>query len=183
MRSFVAIDLPEPVVDTIGDLQEWLPIGREVAPDNLHLTLAFLGEQPVQAIAEVDATLETLRFPAFDLELAGVDVFGGSAPGLVFLGVAPNLALQQLHRKVMGMLRAAGLELARVRFRPHVTLTRLPRRLGEQDRDRLAAFLARHGDLRLDPFRVEHVTLYRSTLGRGAPLHEALAHYPLHEAV
>ncbi len=179
MRAFVALDLPEPVVDAIGALQEWLPLGRHVAPDNLHLTLAFLGEQPDGVIAEADAALQGLRLPAFELSLCGVDVFGGPAPGLVFLGVAPNPALGALHRKVMGALRGAGLGLGRVRFRPHVTLARLPKRLGAGDRDRLGQFLAAHADLRLPPFRVGHFTLYRSTLGRGAPLHEVLADYPL----
>ncbi|MCB1398890.1 MAG: 2'-5' RNA ligase family protein, partial [Rhodobacteraceae bacterium] len=97
MRAFVALDLPEPVVDAIGALQEWLPLGRHVAPDNLHLTLAFLGEQPDGVIAEADAALQGLRLPAFELSLCGVDVFGGPAPGLVFLGVAPNPALGALH--------------------------------------------------------------------------------------
>lgn len=183
MRAFVALDLPEQAIDAIGALQEWLPIGRHVAPDNLHLTLAFLGEQPDWAIAEVDAALRGVILPAFDMTLAGVDVFGGAAPGLVFLGVVPNPALVHLQRKVMGALRGAGLELGRVRFRPHVTLARLAKRTGTGDRDRLVAFLAAHGDTRLPPFRVEHMTLYRSTLGRGAPLHEPLALYPLCGAV
>lgn len=179
MRAFVAISLPEEVVDQIVALQEHLRAGRHVGADNLHLTLAFLGEQSDSAMRAVDEALEALRGPGFALELARIDTFGGDAPQVVYLGVQPNPALEALHRKVMAALRGAGLELGRVRFRPHVTLARFNRRLDGIERDRLGRFLSAHADARLPPFPVDHVTLYRSILGKGAPVYEALADYPL----
>lgn len=179
MRAFLALDLPAAVLDAIADFQAALPTGRLVAPEALHLTLAFLDEQPAPVLAEVDVAMRGLRAAAFDLELAGVDTFGGRSPDLVFLGVAPNAALDHLHRKIMAALRGLGLELGRVRFRPHVTLARLPRRIAPRDLDRLAAFLATHAALHLPGLRVERFTLYRSTLRPEGPIHQALADYPL----
>lgn len=180
MRAFVAIDLPEAIRDAITDLQGWLPVGRQVVAENLHLTLAFLGEQPDPVIGEVDEALAALVVPAFDLQLAGLDVFGGRSPDLVFLGVAANPALRHLQRKIMTALREGpGLDLARVRFRPHVTLARFSRRPDAAGRERLGAFLAAHADVRLPAFRVRRFTLYSSVLGRGVARHHPLADYAL----
>ncbi|MFP1645159.1 RNA 2',3'-cyclic phosphodiesterase [Pontitalea aquivivens] len=179
MRAFVAIELPGAVVDQIVALQEHLRAGRPVEADNLHLTLAFLGDQSDSAMVAVDEALQALRAPGFDLELAGIDTFGGDAPHVVCLGARPNPALEALHRKVMAALRGAGLDLGRVRFRPHVTLARFGRGLDGGERDRLGRFLSARADAHLPPFRVDHFTLYRSILGKGAPVHQALADYPL----
>lgn len=179
MRAFVAIELPEAVIDQIVAVQEHLRAGRHVEADNLHLTLAFLGEQSDSAMVAVDEALQDLRAPGFDLELAGIDTFGGDAPHVVYLGARPNPALEALHRKVMAALRGAGLDLGRVRFRPHVTLARFGRRLDGVERDRLGRFLSAHADAHLAPFAVDHFTLFRSILGKGAPVHQALADYPL----
>ncbi|AXI53875.1 hypothetical protein C1J05_04605 [Sulfitobacter sp. JL08] len=45
MRVFVAIDLPDEIRGELERLQEYLPVGRAVPSDNLHLTLSFLGDQ------------------------------------------------------------------------------------------------------------------------------------------
>ena len=42
MRSFVAIDLPEAAREALERLQDDLPVGRPLAPETFHLTLAFL---------------------------------------------------------------------------------------------------------------------------------------------
>jgi hypothetical protein len=69
MRAFIAIDLPDDVRNRLEDLQEDLPLGRPADPDQMHLTLAFLGEQRDNVIEEVHEALLGLRFPAFELQL------------------------------------------------------------------------------------------------------------------
>ena len=54
IRAFVALGMPEPIQDALERLQESLPASRLVAPETLHLTLAFLDTQPEQVVAEVN---------------------------------------------------------------------------------------------------------------------------------
>lgn len=179
MRAFIAIDMPDLARDALSDLQSDLPTGRLAPHDNLHLTLAFLGEQPVELFEDAHAALTSLDLPAFDLQLAGTDTFGGNAPKVLFVGARPNPALDRLHAKIRSLLHGAGLMLDRQRFRPHVTLARFPARVTAPEMERLRRWLLAHADFVAEPFRVDHVTLYRSEVGRGGAVHDPLARYLL----
>ena len=50
MRAFVAIPVPEDIRDRLAALQADLPVGRLADPETFHITLAFLGEEPVERI-------------------------------------------------------------------------------------------------------------------------------------
>lgn len=178
-RTFVAIALPEGIRDDLAALQRGLAIGRPVPPENLHLTLAFLGDQTDEALEEAHLALSGLRAAAFDVQLAGVDVLGEQAPRLVFAGVAPNPALAQLERAAVQALRAAGLRFARQRFRPHVTIARLSGAPGWSEIGALRHYLAGHAGFRPPPFRVDGFGLWRSHLSRKGARYEELARYAL----
>lgn len=178
-RTFVAIALPEGILDDLAALQRGLAIGRPVARDNLHLTLAFLGEQTDEALEEAHLALSGLGAAAFEMQLAGVDVFGDEAPRLVFAGVSPNPALAQLERRVVQALRGAGLRFPRQRFRPHVTIARLSGRPAPPDIEALRRYLAGHAGFRAAPFRVADFGLWRSHLSRKGARYEELARYGL----
>ena len=53
MRLFIAIDIPDSVKDQLLDWRVALRGARWVEPDQMHLTLAFLGEQPNNVYREV----------------------------------------------------------------------------------------------------------------------------------
>ena len=64
------------------------------------------------------------------------------------------------------------------KFTPHVTLARLK----DAPADRIGRFLSDRGLFRAGPMPVDHVTLYRSHLGNGGAVYEALREYPLTES-
>lgn len=180
IRAFVALPLPEPVRQQLNLLQFLLPLPRRVPPENLHLTLAFLGELPGDVVEDAHHALDALRAPQFPLQLQGVESFGSSAPRNVHVGVAASEPLNALQRKVETALRRAGIALERRRFAPHVTLARLdPARLPPPDLERLRAAMAANAGFSAGPFTVESFALYRSRLGRVAAHYEELASYPL----
>jgi 2'-5' RNA ligase len=180
IRAFVALPLPEPVRQQLNLLSFLLPLPRRVPPENLHLTLAFLGEVPGHRLEDAHFALEGLRAAPFPLTLRGVETFGEAMPRVVFAGVAPSEPLRRLHGKVMTALRAAGLAPDGRRFTPHVTLARLdPARMDAADRSRLSAALIENAGFAAGPFSVAEFALYRSHLGREGPHYEDLARYPL----
>ncbi|MDK3073691.1 RNA 2',3'-cyclic phosphodiesterase [Sedimentitalea sp. JM2-8] len=181
MRVFVAIDIPEQVRAELEALQSELTIGRSVPSDNLHLTLCFLGEQPEQAVEEAHLALSVLRAAAFDLQLAGVGSFGNRAPRVIFADVARNADLAALEQRIARSLRRAGLQFEKRRFRPHVTIARLPRAVPPSELAMARDFLADHAAFKGSPFRVADFRLYRSVLTPRAALHDTLACYRLAE--
>ena len=155
MRAFVAIPVPEDICERLEDLQSNLPVGRLADPETFHITLAFLGEEPVERL----------------------DTFGGATPKTLFAAVAPSDPLATLQRKVRSLLHGAGIMPDRARFRPHVTLARF--RPGSGTEAGLMRFLTRHATFGTAPFPVTEVVLYRSHLTGDGAIHEPLAEYPL----
>jgi 2'-5' RNA ligase len=178
MRCFVAIPMPDAAVEILAPVIAALPFGRPTEADDLHLTLAFLGEQPDDLVEAAHCALEALSFPAFALRLAGLGTFGEPDPSVIWTGVAAPDPLAALASKVRSALHGAGLVLDRARFRPHVTLARLPR-TGPEERERLARFLSRWSGFASQDVPVGAFALYRSHLRKSGAVHEMLASYPL----
>ncbi len=179
MRTFIALPLPDHVCETLSVLTSRLPVGRAVPSENLHLTLAFLGDEPEAVIEAAHEAMETVHARAFELQLHGFGTLGGRVPKVVHIGARPNPALSDLHRTIRSRLHGAGLMLPRERFLPHVTLARLPAAPAPDEMQRLAGFLAAHGDMSIPAFPVTGFTLYRSTLRPDGAVHDPLAHYLL----
>ncbi|WP_210530329.1 RNA 2',3'-cyclic phosphodiesterase [Rubellimicrobium arenae] len=178
MRAFIAIDMPDPVRTALENLQERIPLGKLTDPDQMHLTLAFLGEQPDDMIQAAHEALEGIRFPAFDLQLQGLGTFGNREPTVLWAGVKDPTQVKALHDKVLPALHGAGLSLERRRLRPHVTLARFDRS-GPPEHEKLARFLSRWDSFPSPAFRVEGFGLWRSTLRPSGAIHDELAYYPL----
>jgi 2'-5' RNA ligase len=122
VRLFVALELPERVV---APLLAWAaPLGLR-APSAPHLTLAFLGE--VERVDAVVATVLPLAAPVGDLA-ARRPVLLGRGSALAVELTDGDGACAALARRVGKALAAAGLHTPeRRRFRPHVTVARVPR--------------------------------------------------------
>jgi 2'-5' RNA ligase len=179
MRVFVAIDLPDHVRRELEALQNALPIGRAVPSENLHLTLSFLGDQHETAVEDAHEALDTIRATAFDVQLVGVGSFGHHSPQVIFADVARCPELLELEQRITRSLRHAGLEFQKRRFRPHVTLARLPKILSAFELTRVRDYLAEHAAFHGTVFKVMRFQLYQSTLAPGGALHDTLASYPL----
>jgi 2'-5' RNA ligase len=179
IRAFVALTLPDEVAGALVAAQAGMPAGRPVERENLHLTLAFLGEHPEPVVEDVHYALDAIRLPAFELRLAGMDLDSGARPRALFAEAVAEPRLGPLRDKVAQAARGAGVRLERARYRPHVTLARFNAGLTADEAERMRAFAARGAGLRAGPFEVTEFRLVRSHLGRTGPVYDALALYPL----
>lgn len=179
MRLFVAIDLPEHLRQALGRLANGLPGARWVAPENLHLTLRFIGDIDGRQAADVDAALSAVRTESFPLALDGLGHFGeGRHVRALWVGVVPNPTLTRLHDKIEQALQRAGLAAETRKFKPHITLARFKSNPGEKLRD----YLSHRVGLRMEPFEVTEFTLYSSYLAKAGAIHTPEAVYPLGSA-
>ena len=180
-RLFIAVALPEPVRARLSMLQHGVPGARWVPPENLHLSLRFLGEVDGGVAHDLDGALGRVRAPAFTLNLDGVDQFGDRrAARVLWAGVVRSDPLQQLHDKVDRAAVAAGLPPDDRKFRPHVTLARLKEtRPKAAALPRIQQWLAHNNLFSVGPIAVDRFVLYRSHLGQEGARYEALAEYAL----
>jgi 2'-5' RNA ligase len=128
MRLFFAVALPAEVRAALGRLATEPAAYRWVAPDALHVTLAFLGEQPSTQLAtlgEVGRAAAAGCAPG-ELRLGDAGSFGPRrAPRVLWLGLAGETdRLLALHQALDAALRAAGFPTEERAFAPHITLAR-----------------------------------------------------------
>ncbi|MFT5540624.1 MAG: 2'-5' RNA ligase [Alphaproteobacteria bacterium] len=176
IRLFCAAELPIEVRERLAGLAGGVPGARWTPMDNMHLTLCFIGNVPESDFPDINNALVRVRAQAFDLAIEGAGHFArGRVPSMLWAGVAHAPALDHLQEKVVVALERAGFDIDRRKYVPHVTLARLSR----ASNARVWEFEATHGLLKIDPFTVDHFTLFSSFLGHGGAIYRAEARYPL----
>ena len=125
MRLFVAILLSEPVKDmlmqTIRQLQPSVLDGRFSRRENLHLTLAFLGESSLKPAQQA---LHQLSAPSFAMTVEGVGRFRRDGGDILWAGVRKNPDLSALAQQVQLAFSQKGFSLEKRPFAAHLTLGR-----------------------------------------------------------
>jgi 2'-5' RNA ligase len=98
--------------------------GKKIPYQNLHLTLAFLGEQPVDMVPKLSQILQRLPSSAFSMTLDRAGYFHRIRIAWAGMHEIPTTLLH-LHHQLQEALMQHGIAFDnRNRFRPHVTLTR-----------------------------------------------------------
>ena len=122
MRLFVAIRLSDDLRQAICRVQEMLlrqgVRGNYTPEENLHLTLAFIGEYNDPEVV-LDA-IESVPFVPFELSLNDLGAFGD----LWWIGLERSQALQDYVRRLRYALAASGIPFDKKRFSPHITVLR-----------------------------------------------------------
>jgi RNA 2',3'-cyclic 3'-phosphodiesterase len=173
MRAFIAVEIDEAVRRGAAQLSRALALALErgvnrrtvawVAPQNLHLTLRFLGEVDAAAVEAVKGRLAApLETRAFDVGLTGLGTFPPAGPPrVIWLGVGEGAkGLLDVSREVDARLAGLGLPEEERGFHAHLTLGRVKRPVGSRLPDAIAAAGAANAGRCL----VDHVTLFESRL-------------------
>jgi 2'-5' RNA ligase len=160
VRLFVGVELPEDVRERISALCAGVPGARWVPPENLHLTLRFIGEVDNGEADDIYHALSAVRPRSFDITLSGVGHFESGG---------------EVRQLWVGVERSA--ELVALRSRIESTLVRA--RLRDTPAHRVSTFLSHNSLFRAGPIPVGHFTLFSSFLQGSGPIYTAEADYPL----
>lgn len=174
---FVALALPEAVRGVLGGLAQPLPGVAWTRPEQLHVTLRFLGDVPTAQIPAMIERLSEVKVAPFVLPLEGCGTFPPNAPPRVlWIGVGQgHPRLFQLRQRLDDALLACGLQFDVRMFHPHVTLARCR----EESGPAIATWLHAHPECVAPPFLVEAFDLYASELRPDGAMHELRARFPL----
>lgn len=124
MRLFIALPLSDEIRHTLLDVQQQMR-GQGVRanfsrPENLHLTLAFIGETEGTDVRAAQEAVLSLTGKPFPLTLNRVGNYGR----LYWVGLRQSRSLDELAAHVRLALDARGLDYDRKPFRPHITVAR-----------------------------------------------------------
>ncbi len=169
IRAFVALKLPADIIEHAAGLQSALKAQgfrlRWVKPQNMHLTLKFLGDIPAAEADDVGQAVQRASHGTRPLALSvqGMGVFPGiKRPRVLWIGLAGQVeALQQLSSRIEDELADLGFARENRGFKAHLTLARFKE--GVAPKDLLQAF-EELGNFAPKPFAAEHLVLYKSDL-------------------
>lgn len=185
IRTFIAVDLAAGVKDRLTTLQEQL--GRSgfgvkwTRPENLHLTLLFLGEVAALEVVSICRVVQqrARKHGPFHLEVAGLGAFPNARrPKVLWAGITDGVTeLRALHADVEEGLFDLGCYRREDReYTPHLTLGRLS--LDDRAED-WGPILAKHADWLGGTTPVDEVLVMASEMRRDGPEYSVLGRGPL----
>lgn len=183
LRAFIAIDLPQPIQESItketARLQKSLgdKIIRWIPTHNIHLTLKFLGNIPE---THVDFLKQILTKTAdsnsvFDLQIQSIGSFPSlNLPRVIWLGVQSSRGLISMQKNVEEGVTKLGYEKEARKFSPHLTLGRVKQNIHPSDLQKIRETLTNFQLGKIDPARVDSVHLYQSDLNTEGSIYTKL---------
>lgn len=176
-RLFIALPLPDWVRAELVGLAEPVRGLSWTRPEQLHLTLRFIGEVPADRVGHVEERLAAVRVEPFIIPVEGVGAFPPKGPPrVVWVGVgAGHPHLFQLRQRVDDAVLAAGTDFDVRLFQPHITLARCAPAAAPA----AATWLRLHREFSTAPFRVREFDLCSSRLSAGGAEHVLRRRYPL----
>ena len=189
VRLFVAIDPDDQLRARLADRVEALraELGRDseirwVAPENLHVTLRFIGSvERAQAEAIAGAIEPPMAMSPFEMTPgAGVAFPEARQPRVLAVRVEPSDGFAVVRDEIEGRLVRSGVAPERRPFTPHLTVGRVPPTARGQSGRRLRQTLEQVFAAPLGCCRVDHVTLYESRLTSRMPVYVPLQRIALH---
>ena len=180
MRVFIAVDIPDKVRKTLGDVQRELrPLtssARWVAPESIHITLKFVGETPEKRLDDIDTALTGLSWKPFTITVRGVGFFPGTRSPRVFWAGMEAPTMEGLAEQLDTLMERSGFEKEKRAFRPHLTLARAKDTRIDSS---LVSAAAKYEEHAFGSFSVDRVFLFKSTLKPSGAVYEKLKEYLL----
>ena len=179
IRSFLAIELPKPILRKIeevqGDLKSTHADVRWVNPEKIHLTLKFFGN--IEEL-RIDPIFKSIEEPArntlpFSIKVSGVGAFPHlKNPRVIWMGLVDGREVLILFQKqIETQLEKIGFQPEDRPFQPHLTLGRMKSSRGKEE---LAVRMEKHKEEEFGDFQVERLILFKSDLRPTGPIYTPL---------
>ncbi|MCS7104140.1 MAG: RNA 2',3'-cyclic phosphodiesterase [Thermofilaceae archaeon] len=176
IRCFIAVDVEDPgILLRVAGLQEQLKATgaklKLVEPENLHLTIRFIGEVPKEVVEKISDALREVDFEPFKAHFAGLGAFPTPRnPRVVWVDVKEGAReLSDLNVKVNKSLAKLKLPKPSEEFTPHLTIARL-----KTGGSSLSRVVEENSSVEVGTMVVEKIRLKKSTLTPRGPVYETL---------
>ena len=183
MRTFIAIELPQKIIGTLSALQNQLKNTQAdvkwVAPENIHLTLKFLGEVDEKKIEKIIQALEETAKDnqPFSIRLCALGAFPKiNFPRVIWVGIdAGDEKTKNIAFVLEEKLQKLGIPKEKRPFSSHITIGRVRSGINREKLVKELDILQGKGLLQENlEFLATKITLFKSTLTPKGPIYEIL---------
>ena len=185
IRSFLAFEIPLEIKEKIETLSKELKTSklpvRLVRPENIHLTIIFLGSVDQEAIDNIKQRLQGIadEFLAFKVKLNGIGVFPHlRKPRVIWAGLDGDTEkLANFRDDLQEELRPLGFNSEKRPFRAHITLGRFKGPLARDDE--LKWIIDKYHDINSSVNHLSELILFRSDLKPTGPVYTKITAWQL----
>ncbi len=178
IRTFLAIDIEDQrIIRRITQIQSILAnsgaILKFVKPQNMHMTIRFLGNIPQHMVNAIYDEMKHVSLVPFDIEFGGLGAFPKlSYPRVVWIGIKKGAyELKNVFEQLEPRLRRLGFEPDTKGFSPHLTIARVK---SGRYKARLAEVILQNENNEFGEMKFECLKLKKSDLTPGGPIYTTL---------
>jgi len=176
-RCFIALELPREAIDYIEQVQGLIKkknlfYGKFTDPENLHLTLKFLGEIPEEKVKKVQEELRKVKISSFEAKLDELGFFSEHSFRIVWMKLAGK-QVWDLQLEVDKLTKEMFPE--EERFMSHITIARIKKVIDKK------IFLEYIKNMKIKPikFKISQFVLKKSELKPEGPIYSDIERYNL----
>jgi 2'-5' RNA ligase len=181
IRSFVAFDIGNPqVLQRLGEAQDTLAkTGADlsfVKPQNIHITLRFLGDITLSMVEKIDKEMQSTVFKPFDVEIKGVGAFPNlKYERVIWAGIqGGGEELSGIFAQLEPRLLSLGFAPDSKGFNPHLTIARIRSGTNKQH---LVELVTKKGDYEFGSIKAECLRLKKSQLSPKGPTYTTIKEF------
>lgn len=181
IRSFIAFDIEsKSVLERIADVQSLLiKIGADlkpVEPENIHITIRFLGNITPSMVEKVFEEMKKVSFSPFNVKIRGIGAFPSTRnPRVIWAGIVEGVEqLRNIFNQLEPRLRSLGFPPDPKGFSPHLTIARVR---SERKRAELVKFIIENAGYEFGTVKAERLRLKRSDLTPKGPIYSTLKEF------
>lgn len=188
MRTFIAFNFSPEINEKIAEIIKYLKTQtpdnalKWVAPQNLHMTIKFLGEVPEENIQKVkDIISASLKgISAFEIAVEGMGMYPNThQPRVIWLGIKGSEPLRNIHKTLDSALQTAAIPPDKRGLSPHLTIARIRRNTDKLTVQGIGKTLSQFKIDFLGKCTINEIVLYQSVLTPKGPIYTSLLSNPL----
>ncbi len=181
-RTFIA--LPIPVTEKLNEETDFYKKNihglniKWVETNNLHLTLAFLGDTSDQQIELIKSRLQEIvpKYQRFHIQLTYAGAFKSLAnPQVLWLGIEAESILHEIYNDIKEMIQTAGFAPENRAFKPHLTIGRVK----SFSRTHNLALVIKSREKFNEIVIADKIVFYDSILTQAGPVYKPIEKYGL----
>lgn len=190
MRTFIAIELPQEIKDYLAHLQNQLKVSgadvKWVEPQNIHLTLKFLGEIEDKKLDEITQILEDIAKTknSFQMRIFSIGAFPKiNFPRIIWVGIDKgDSQSKEIAKELEEKMKNLGIRREDRAFSSHITIGRVRSSLNREKLVKDLNNLLNIFGKETHEFLVSKITLFKSALTPKGPVYEVLKEANLKKA-
>ena len=178
IRCFLAFDIEnEEILRKISSIQQFL-LQRNiqlkiVKPENIHITMKFLGNISYNLMNKISNELKAIDFNSFLVEFNGIGTFPNiHHPRVVWIGIKKgSTELVKIFNQIESILQKLGFKQDFREFSPHITIARVK---SAKNKEQLINFIKSKASINIGTMRIKYLKLKKSDLTPNGPIYTTI---------